>query len=133
MTPITELGTATKALQRFIALHAADLPAALLDRLLDISSEPSPVDRICHAAEFIYANSNQLGDAGRELCAQLAQFAAINSWHGMASRGVSIARTMMRDLGMELPADVQWPEAGAEPAPKDEFIVLPDAPEAEEA
>lgn len=133
MTPITELGTATKALQRFIALHAADLSPAILDRLLDISSEPSPVDRLCHAAEFIYANSTQLGDAGKELCAQLAQFAAINSWHGLASRGVAIARTMMRDLGMEPPADVEWPEAGAEPAPKDEFVVAPEEPETEQA
>lgn len=133
MIPITELAAATKALQRFIALHAADLSPDVQDRLLDISSEPSPVDRIVHAAEFIYANASQFDDAGMQLCVQLAQFASINSWHGMAVRGVEIAHTMMRDLGLEPPTDVQWPEPGAEPAPKDEFVIPLDEPESEEA
>lgn len=112
-------------LQRFILDHAAGLPEATREQLLQFANHPSPVYRIVNTAEALYAIKGELTAPGRAITAQLAQFAAIGGFFGMAERGQKIALAMNRIGGFAPPAGLQWPPAADDPPPLAEFVGEP--------
>lgn len=124
----SDLVDLSRRLQSYMMLHAAELPEATRNHLLDAAGSPSPVDRIVNSAEALFAIKGDLDAAGREITAQLAQFAAVNGWHGLADRGLKIALAMNRLGGFKAPTGVTWPTAEDDPAPIDRFVAPdPDA------
>ena len=117
-------------LQRFLIGHAGDLPEHTREHLITLASHPSPVDRIVGAAEALYAVKADLSKEGREVTAQLAQFAAVHGFHGMGERGQLIAAAMNRIGGYAAPAGSEWPAAADDPAPLDRFLAEADQPPA---
>lgn len=116
-------------LMRFVMSHGSDLPEHTREALVAASGHPSPVDRIVNSAEALFAAKAALGAEGREITAQLAQFAATNGWHGMAERGIAIAGAMNRIGGFKAPAGTSWPEAKDDPEPLARFLEEPAEPE----
>lgn len=119
----TEIGQLGQNLQTFIMAKGSTLPEFTRAKLIEAVCSPSPVDRIVKAAETLYAVKDQLDSDGRTICAQLAQFAAVNGWHGMdqENRGGRIAQAMQRELGEKAPVG-KWPTADTDPAPASEFV-----------
>lgn len=101
MTPIADIAGAKRALRIYLATSAAQLQADTLQRLEELADSPSPVDTIARSAELLYARADELDSDGRTLVAQLASFAALNGWHGMAdgNRGGLIAQVMLGTIG----------------------------------
>lgn len=124
ITPIASITEANRAVRRYLVIGEDTLPADTFDKLEKLADSPSPVDVIVGAAELLYARSTEIDDAGRVLIAQLASFAAINGWHGLATdnRGGRIAQAMARELGVEPPAGTDWPVADTDPTPKREMV-----------
>lgn len=119
----TDLVDLSTKLQTFIMLHAASLPEFTRDKLLEAGLHPSPVDRVVNAAEALYAVKSDLSAEGRVMCAQLAQFAAVNGWHGMGDRGLKIAQAMQRIGGYNAPAGAAWPKAEDDPEPVAQMVL----------
>ena len=69
------------------------------------------------SAEALYAVKDGLDEEGLRVCAQLAQFSALNGWHGMdrGNRGGRISQAVQRDLGDKAPAG-KWPERADDPS-----------------
>lgn len=124
---------ALSGLQRFIMEHAAALPVGTREQLLEFANHPSPVERIVNTAEALYAIKPDLSKEGREITAQLAQFAAIHGFHGMGERGQQIAMAMNRIGGYAAPTGISWPEPEDDPAPLDRFLPREDASTSEPA
>lgn len=124
ITPIASITEANRAVRRYLVVGEDALPADTFDKLEKLADSPSPVDVIVGAAELLYARPAELDDAGKVLVAQLASFAAINGWHGLATdnRGGRIAQAMARELGVEPPAGTDWPVADTDPTPKREMV-----------
>lgn len=129
---------ALTGLQRFVMLEAAALPEHTREALLEAAGHPSPVDRVVNSAEALYAAKADLSKEGRDTAARLAQFAAMNGWHGMADRGLKIAQAMQRIGGYAAPDGSAWPAADEDPAPLERFLpkdetaaptIAPPAPE----
>lgn len=118
------------ALQRFMINHAVDLPEHTREHLIKLASHPSPVDRIVGSTEALYAAKDDLTKEGRDVTAQLAQFAAVHGFHGMGERGQQIAAAMNRIGGYAAPAGSEWPAAADDPAPLDRFLADADQPPA---
>jgi len=125
----TDLVDLSTKLQTFIMRHAASLPEFTRNKLLEAGLHPSPVDRIVNAAEALYAVKSDLSAEGRVMCAQLAQFAAVNGWHGMGERGLKIAQAMQRIGGYNAPAGSAWPKAEDDPEPIAQMVEPPAEPE----
>lgn len=109
-------------LQRFLIGHAGDLPEHTREHLITLASHPSPVDRIVGAAEALYAVKADLSKEGREVTAQLAQFAAVHGFHGMGQRGQKIAAAMNRIGGYVAPTGMEWPSAADDPEPLAQYV-----------
>lgn len=119
----TEIGQLGQNLQNFLMVKGAALPEFTRTKVIEAVGSASPVDRIVKAAEALYAAKAELDDEGKTICAQLAQFAAVNGWHGMAeeNRGGRIAQAMQRDLGEKAPVG-KWPAADTDPDADAQFI-----------
>lgn len=126
-----DLVALSKSLQRFMMTHAAALPEHAREALIEFAGYPSPVDRIVNSAEALYAVKADLDKEGRDLCAQLARFAAVNGWHGMGQRGTAIADAMQRIGGYDAPPGTSWPPAEDDPAPLERFMAPAEEPEGE--
>lgn len=122
----TDIGGLLANLQNFMMMKGGSLPAFTRDKLVAVVGSPSPVDRIVKAAEALYAVADVLDNEGRTVCAQLAQFAAINAWHGMQddNRGGRIAQAMQREIGDACPFG-EWPAKDDDPAALTEFVDQP--------
>lgn len=112
-------------LQRFMMTSAAGLPEHTREALLEAAGHPSPVDRVVNSAEALYAAKSDLDADGRVIAAQLAQFAAMNGWHGMSERGLKIAQAMQRIGGYAAPPGSTWPSAEDDPEPLERFLDTP--------
>ena len=119
---VTDLSALTAALQRYMMVSGASLPEHAREALIEFAGHPSPVDRIVNSAEALYAIKADLDSAGADLTAQLAQFAAVNGWHGMGQRGMEISAAMQRINGYEPPAGTSWPAAAFDPEPLAKFL-----------
>ncbi len=119
---MTDIGQLNQALQAFLINKGAILPEHARTKIIEAVGSPSPVDRIVKSAEALYAVKDVLDEEGQTICAQLAQFAALNGWHGMDqdNRGGLIAQSVQRDLGMKAPAG-DWPEREADPVALSEY------------
>lgn len=119
-----EIGLLGQNLQNYLIAHGTNLPEFTRDKVVEAVGSPSPVDRIVKVAEALYAAQGQLNAAGLTICAQLAQFAAINAWHGMSieNRGGRMAQAMLRELGEAAPAGTDWPLAENDPTPLPEYV-----------
>ena len=143
MDALADITAARRALRTYLAHADGTLPADTFNRLEELIDSPSPVDAIVRSAELLYARRDELDDEGRTIVGQLASFAAVNAWHGMAdeNRGGLIAQAMTRDLGIKVAAGQPKPQpAEDDPAPKPEFAkpveadaAAPEAPPAQEA
>lgn len=102
METIADIPAARRALRVYLVHAEGQLSEDTFTRLEKLADSPSPVDQIARSAELLYARRAELNDAGRTVAAQLASFAAVNAWHGMAdaNRGGLIAQAMRRDLGI---------------------------------
>ena len=98
-------------LQRFMMLNASSLPDPTIEHLLASANHPSPVDRIVNSVEALYAVKDDLDKAGRDITGQMAQFVALNGFHGMQERGQQINQAMNRIGGYNAPLGSEWPEA----------------------
>lgn len=112
----------TVALQRFTVLSGAALPEHTREQLIEFSGHPSPVDRVVNVAEALYAARDELTNEGRDMAAQLAQFAAVNGWHGMTERGAAMAAVLQRDAGHEPPPGMSWPDHADDPDALVQFL-----------
>lgn len=103
MDPIADIPGARRALRQYLVYADGKLPEATYTRFEELTDSPSPVDQIVRSTELLYAKREELDDEGRTLVAQLAGFAAVNAWHGMAdgNRGGLIAQAMRRDMGVK--------------------------------
>lgn len=108
-------------LSRFLMENASSLPERTREQVVASIGHPSPVVRIVDTAEALYAAKTELTKEGRDIAAQLAQFAAVNGFHGMSERGQQIAQAMNRMGGYKAPAGVTWPAADQDPAPLERF------------
>lgn len=124
----TDLVDLTTKMQRFMMTKASELPEFTLEKVLEFSGHPSPVDRIVNTAEALYAVKGQLSAEGRVMTAQLAQFAAVNGWHGMSERGLQISRAMQRIGGYQAPEGTSWPDASEDPEPLSTMLTPADPP-----
>lgn len=115
-------------LQRFMMLHAAALPAHTVDHLLASANHPSPVDRLVNSVEALYAAKGDLNKEGRDITGQMAQFVALNGFHGMQERGQRINQAMNRMGGYTAPAGTSWPDAADDPEPKENYLPEPETP-----
>lgn len=124
ITPIGSITDANRAIRKYLAIGEDVLPEDTFEKLEALADSPSPVDVIVGTAELLYARPTEIDDAGRVLVAQLASFAGINGWHGLATdnRGGRIAQAMAREIGIEPPAGTEWPAADTDPAPKREML-----------
>lgn len=120
-----DLVTLHTNLQRYMMMGAAGLPEHTREALLEAAGHPSPVDRVVNSAEALYAVKGDLDADGRVMAAQLAQFAAMNGWHGMSERGLQIAQAMQRIGGYQAPAGTSWPAAEDDPEPVGRFLEAP--------
>lgn len=117
-----DLPSLSTELQRFMMLEAGDLPEHARERLLEFAGHPSPVDRVVNSAEAIYAVAGEVSNGARDMGARLAQFAAVNGWHGMGERGFAMAAALQRMAGHEPPAGTTWPEPETDPEPLAHFL-----------
>lgn len=90
---------AATAITDLVRDHGGTLPAPAYGALAKFW--PSPVDRIVHACEALYASADALPEAGLVLCAQLARIAQENGFHalGQTDRAPRIIRAVRRRLG----------------------------------
>lgn len=126
----TDLVDLMTGLQRFMMTGAASLPEHTREALLEAAGHPSPVDRVVNSAEALYAAKGDLDKEGRDTAARLAQFAAVNGWHGMGARGLQIAQAMQRIGGYAAPEGTSWPAAEDDPEPLERFLETPETEEA---
>lgn len=109
-------------LQRFIMTKASTLPDETIEHLLESANHASPVDRLVNSLEALYAVKSELGKEGRDLCGQMAQFVAVNGFHGMQERGQRINEAMNREGGYSAPAGMEWPAREDDPAPLERYV-----------
>jgi len=116
------------SLQAWLFSSAATLPAEMITTLSELSSAPSPVDRIVKVGEFLYARRSEINTSGKEQCAQLIAIATNSGWHGLQTegRGTKIVKAMCRDVGEEPPVG-GWPDPSEDPEPKAEYVPEPPA------
>ena len=119
--PASNLVDLMEKLTTFVMLHGSELPEHTRAAIVASASHPSPVDRIVDTAEALYASKSELSAEGRTITAQLAQFAAMNGWHGMGTRGLAIPNPMNRTGGSAAPAGDTWPPAADDPEPLERF------------
>lgn len=119
MQTISTIDQALDVMGDYLDDHGASLEPALRDRLKQASREVSRVVGVVSFMEVLYAHRDEVGDAGKLVCAQLAQFATVNAWHGLAAdnRGAGIVYAMRRDLGHTNPANEAWPDPADDPEP----------------
>jgi hypothetical protein len=130
--PVESFAQIFSNLQKFMMNHASALPQHTIDHLLESSNHPSPVDRLVNTTEALYAVKGELSNEGRDLLGQMAQFAAVNGFHGMQDRGQKINQAMNRMRGFSAPAGTSWPDAADDPKPIDRFMDPEAAPAAAE-
>jgi hypothetical protein len=113
---MNEIGQLNQSLQAFLIEKGSALPEFCRTKIVEAVGSPSPVERIVKSCEALYAVKDVLDADGQMICAQLAQFAALNGWHGMDqdNRGGRIAQAMQRDLGEKAPTG-DWPERETDP------------------
>ena len=119
-----EIGQLNQNLQAFLIKKGAGLPEFYRTIIIEAVASPSPVDRIVKSAEALYAVKDKLDEEGLRVCAQLAQFAALNGWHGMDqdNRGGRIAQAVQRILGDKAPTG-EWPISADDPIALFEYQV----------
>jgi hypothetical protein len=126
-----EIPTIINKLETYKGDYANSLPVELRDKIYELSFG-SPVDTIVKTAETMYAARDVIGDAGKQMCAELFYTASFHGWHGVngAGRAGKIIAAMRRDLGEEAPA-MGWPDAENDPEVKPEYVVLQPAADPE--
>jgi len=115
------LSAAKQSLQAYLIDAGAALPGEVRDRLIATSAEMNAGDCIARSAEALYAARADLDNAGRLVCAGLAQLASQHGFHGLSERGWLIAQVMRRDAGVPAPNGQSWPDESADPEPHPEF------------
>ena len=125
--PVESFAQVFSNLQKFMMFHASSLPQHTIDHLVETSNHPSPVDRLVNTAEALYAVKGDLNKDGRDVLGQMAQFAAINGFHGMQERGQQINQAMNRMGGYTAPPGTSWPDAADDPEPIERFKEPEDA------
>ena len=128
---VSSLPEVSAALQRFLMSEAAALPEFVRGKIAEAGLHPSPVMRVVESTEALWAVRADLSPNGRELLAQLAQFAAFNGFHDMQDRGAAMVAALCRDEGFEPMPGQQWPIAEQDP-PVLESMIEPVAEEAAE-
>lgn len=128
MLMTNEIPAILNQLEAWKAEHSAALRPELRSRILDLSFN-SPVDTIVKTAETLYAAKGEVGDAGKQMLAELFYTASYHGWHGVNTDG-RVGRIMAgvrRDLGEDTPV-MGWPAPEDDPEPKPEYVVaVPDA------
>lgn len=119
---VNDLPALSSKLLSFMMTGAAALPDHTREALIEFAAHPSPVDRVVFSAEALFAVKDELEKDGRDIAAQLAQYAAVNGWHGMEARGVAIASALQRIGGYKAPANSAWPPASEDPEPLERFL-----------
>jgi len=125
MDTIADIPGARRAIRNYLVHADGQLKPDTFERLEALVDSPSPVDVIVGSADLLYARRDELDDEGRTVVAQLASFAAANSWHGMGdgNRGGLIAQAMRRDMGQKAePGQPAFQKADADPAPVASYV-----------
>ena len=125
---ISSLPDLLARLQRFLMTEAATLPEFIREKLMGAAIHPSPVVRLVDSCEALWAIRADLSAEGRELIAQLAQFTAMNGFHGMRERGAAMVSALCRDAGFEPSPGQQWPDADQDPAVLESMIEKAEEP-----
>jgi hypothetical protein len=126
-----EIPAIINKLETYKGDYANSLPVEVRDKIYELSFG-SPVDTIVKTAETLYAAKDEIGDPGKQMCAELFYTASFHGWHGVngAGRAGKIIAAMRRDLGEDAPA-MGWPDPENDPAAKPEYVVLPPPAEQE--
>lgn len=126
---LADISEARQAITGFLMGDAATLPSDLRDRLMVEASSASPVDQIARTAELLYANKEDAGQQGRNLCAKLSHFGGLNGWHNLRDgRGTAMCWAMMRRNGLDAPAGITFQDESDDPEPLAEFVPPTPAP-----
>jgi len=119
MNFLPDISGALAVIDTFLIQHARDLNAATQAALLQASSQASPVDKMVAFGETLYALGAAASAEAKTAAAQVIEFAARYSWHGLGAdgRGAGIVAALRRDLGEAAPAG-GWPDLATDPAPR---------------
>lgn len=122
-----------REITNYLIGNARDLPETVLNRLVEAQAQMSPVPIYTQTLEILYAARDEIDDDGKRLVVKLTGFVRANGFHSdiyatADARGRGIQLAMMRELGEQAPAGVEYPEAEADPAPLERFVGEPTPP-----
>ena len=133
ITTVGEAITAIRTYERELVVASYPVNERLAASLELASTKISPVELVVTAAEALYAFRKDLDNQGLELCYQLASYCNMMGFHLLGgSRGTAICKALLRDMGAEPPAGVEWPEPETDPEPSEGYLApattMPTAP-----
>lgn len=119
-----------RAIATFMMTDGASLPDHTREALLTAQTQGSSVDTMMQTMEALYAAKSDLPTAGKQLVADIAEFAIPYNFYqvNVDNRGGGIQLAMMRDIGMLPPEGRPWPDPSQDPAPLPQYLAAPPQP-----
>ena len=124
MTPITNPSEALGALRAYERGLSKTAPKKLADTLANAANSVSPVDASVKAAEALYHFRTDLDLEGQQLAYRLITWCNMMSFHNLGGqRGLDMVKALMREMEVEAPAGIEWPDPELDPASDETYLV----------
>jgi hypothetical protein len=123
MNPITNPTEAVTALRNYEKSIPDTAPEALIKTLADAANSLSPVDAAVKAAEALYHFRTEIDLGGQELAYSLISWCNMMGFHRLGgTRGLDMVKALMREMEIQPPAGVEWPEPESDPESDQSYL-----------